>query len=86
MPLRAVGLSLICYWGGFNPAALAAFGLGVLPNLPGFLHKAKVLTSVPPIFDDIYAQAWFVGFILAGVLYGVLMAIGNAIERRGHGS
>lgn len=54
---------------GWNPAGLSAFALGVLPNLPGFLHATGVLKSVPPFFDSVYGYAWFVGFAVAAILY-----------------
>jgi NCS1 family nucleobase:cation symporter-1 len=59
------------YWyqGGWNPVAMWALGLAVLPNLPGFLHVAGAVSSVPAIFDAIYTYAWFVGFGLAGAIY-----------------
>jgi NCS1 family nucleobase:cation symporter-1 len=65
------------YNSGFNPVAIAAFVIAVLPNLPGFLHQAGFLESFPglPIFDQIYTYAWFVGFGLAIVLYSLLMKI-----------
>jgi nucleobase:cation symporter-1, NCS1 family len=67
------------YKGGFNPAALLAFALAVLPNIPGFLHQAGAIGDgvLPPIFDTIYTYAWFVGFGLAGALYlGMMKAQG----------
>jgi len=59
------------YWysNGFNPVAIGAFLIAVLPNLPGFLAAAGALDSVPLVFSNIYTYAWFVGFLLAGVLY-----------------
>ena len=59
------------YRGGYNPVALLAFGVAVLPNVPGFLHAAGAFEDgvVPPIFDTIYTYAWFVGFLLAGGIY-----------------
>jgi NCS1 family nucleobase:cation symporter-1 len=61
--------------GGFNPAAMIAFVLGVLPNVPGFLHQAGAFGDgvVPGFFDTIYTYAWFVGFFLSGALYLGLM-------------
>ena len=61
------------YWysGGFNPVAIVAFVVAVLPNLPGFLAAAGAVESVPAIFSAIYTYAWFVGFLLAGVIYYV---------------
>lgn len=58
--------------GGWNIAGLVAFGLGVLPNLPGFLQAAGAVQSVPAIFTGIYQYAWFVGFIVAGAVYYLL--------------
>jgi NCS1 family nucleobase:cation symporter-1 len=63
------------YWyrSGFNPVALAALVVAVLPNLPGFLHVAGALDSVAPIFDQLYTYAWFIGFALAGIVHYVGM-------------
>ena len=61
------------YKGGFNPVALVAFVIAVIPNVPGFLKAAGALDSVAPIFESIYTYAWFVGFLLAGALYLVGM-------------
>lgn len=57
------------YSNGFSIAALVAFGLAVLPNLPGFLSQIGVLGHVSPIFKSLYEQAWFVGLGVAFVLY-----------------
>ncbi len=57
------------YTGGFSLAALAAFALAVLPNLPGFLVQTGYISGAHPVFTSIYQQAWFVGFGLAFVLY-----------------
>ena len=63
------------YRGGFNLAAIVAFVLAVLPNVPGFLHQAGAFGDgvVPVAFDTIYTYAWFVGFFIAGGLYLALM-------------
>jgi NCS1 family nucleobase:cation symporter-1 len=65
------------YWysGGFNPVALFALFIAVLPNLPGFLHAAGVLVWVPPVYDQIYTYAWFVGFAIAGAIHYVGMKL-----------
>ncbi len=57
---------------GWNHAGLIAFALGVAPNLPGFLHAAGAVKSVPAVFDGIYVYAWFVGFIVAAGVYYLL--------------
>jgi NCS1 family nucleobase:cation symporter-1 len=63
------------YNNGYNPIALIALALGVLPNIPGFLAQIKVLneTSVPGVFMEIYHYAWFAGLAIAGVAYAILM-------------
>ncbi|MEZ5485924.1 MAG: cytosine permease, partial [Lysobacteraceae bacterium] len=63
------------YKGGWNPAALIALVLGVLPNLPGFLKAAGFIDSVPAIFETIYAYAWFVGLAVAAVVHLALMKL-----------
>ena len=57
---------------GWNLAGLSALVIGVLPNLPGFLHAAGFVETVPEIFDLVYNYAWFVGVFVAGGLYMVL--------------
>lgn len=61
------------YVGGFNPVALVAFGIAVLPNILGFAHAAGIVSEVAPVWDQIYSYAWFVGFLLGGGLYWVGM-------------
>ncbi len=63
------------YTGGFNPAAIVALVVAVLPNVPGFLQAAGFVESVPPIFSELYTYAWFVGFFIAAILYLVLMKL-----------
>ncbi len=57
---------------GWNPVALVALALGVLPNLPGFLAAAGALDKVPTFWTDIYTYAWFVGFFVSGGVYFLL--------------
>ena len=65
------------YWyaRGFNPVALFALVVAVIPNLPGFLHAAGAVDWVPPIYDRIYTYAWFVGFSIAAVIHYVGMKL-----------
>jgi NCS1 family nucleobase:cation symporter-1 len=66
------------YRGGWNPAALIALLIGVLPNLPGFLHAAGFVASVPAIFQSIYTYAWFVGLGVAAAVYlGLMRLVGR---------
>jgi nucleobase:cation symporter-1, NCS1 family len=63
------------YQKGFNQVAVIALLLGILPNVPGFLTTIKVVNkdSVWPWLDDLYNYAWFVGFIISGVSYLLMM-------------
>ncbi len=69
------------YTSGFNIAAIVAFVVAVLPNVPGFFHQAGFIETFPglAVFDQIYTYAWFVGFGLAAGLYLILM---NLIPHR----
>lgn len=62
------------YRGGFNPIALIALVLAVLPCVPGFLHVAGFVSvgEGGSIWLRIYDYAWFVGFLLGGGLYWAL--------------
>lgn len=62
------------YRNGWNVAAVTALALGVLPNVPGFLHTAfpRAFPEVG-IFADIYDYAWFFGVFIAMAVYWCLM-------------
>ncbi len=60
-------------YAGFNPAAIVALVIGVLPNVPGFLKSAGFITGERNFFDEIYVYAWFLGFGLSAALYVGLM-------------
>ena len=62
---------------GWNIAGLLSLTIGILPNLPGFLHSAAIVESVPAIFDTVYNYAWFVGCFVAGILYLLMAKKGN---------
>ena len=63
---------------GFNPVALIALAVGILPNVAGFLKSAHLIEGDPTFFDDIYPYAWFTGFFIAGALYWVgTQVLGN---------
>jgi NCS1 family nucleobase:cation symporter-1 len=63
------------YGSGWNMAAIVAFVIGVVPNIPGFLNAAFP-TSFPGVadgFKTIYTYAWFVGIAISALVYGVMM-------------
>jgi NCS1 family nucleobase:cation symporter-1 len=71
------------YRGGWNPLAILAFAIGVLPNLPGFLHAAVParFAAIGAPWTDLYAYAWFVGLFLALVSYWAMMARRSTWDR-----
>jgi nucleobase:cation symporter-1, NCS1 family len=76
------------YISGFNPAAIIALVLAIMPCVPGFLRVigARPVLSEPNFFDHLYTYAWFVTFGLAFVLYCTFMMMFgpriNADKRR----
>ncbi|NJO24774.1 MAG: hypothetical protein HC867_01775, partial [Bacteroidia bacterium] len=60
---------------GFNRYAIIALLLGILPNVPGFLLQIKLISSTafPAWISQLYNYAWFVGFLVSGIVYMLLM-------------
>lgn len=60
---------------GFNIPAVAALLIGILPNVPGFLVTIKAIApdTVPVLLAQLYNYAWFVGFLVSGIAYMLLM-------------
>lgn len=60
---------------GFNIPAVAALLIGILPNVPGFLVTIKAIgpDAVPVWLAQLYNYAWFVGFLVSGIAYMLLM-------------
>ncbi len=63
---------------GVNRRAVVALVLSVIPNIPGFVNAATKTAGTsaaifPPIFDTLYAYAWFIGIALGMILTVVLM-------------
>ncbi|MGC3979200.1 MAG: NCS1 family nucleobase:cation symporter-1 [Paludibacteraceae bacterium] len=60
---------------GYNPKAVIALLLGIVPNIPGFLLQVKLLPpdTVPVWIAHLYNYAWFVGFFVSGTVYYLLM-------------
>lgn len=68
------------YWftGGFNPVALAALTLGIIPCIPGFIGTVTSL-AVPQVWLDLYHYAWFISFGVAFATHILLsMMLGKA--------
>ena len=63
------------YSGGYNPAAITALVAGILPNIPGFLVAIKAMpqSAFPVWVSELYNYAWFVGLLVAGIIYFLLM-------------
>ncbi|GAB4150754.1 MAG: NCS1 family nucleobase:cation symporter-1 [Sphingomonadales bacterium] len=57
---------------GWNLAGLPALAAGVAPNLPGFLEITGLVATVPAFFSTLYGYAWFVGFLVAAIVYSLL--------------
>lgn len=56
---------------GWNKPAWMAFGLSILPVVPGFLVTVGFISAeeVGPFLTELYSYAWFVTFSLAFLLY-----------------
>ena len=71
------------YANGFDPVAIVAFLLGVLPSLQGFLVQVKRLNSDggPPFVVGLFHYAWFIGFAIAFFIYVVAFRIQHGARR-----
>lgn len=66
------------YWyhRGYNPCALLALMVGIAPNLPGFLTSVKVLPDpAGGALLSVYSYSWFIGLLLASVVYVIGMRV-----------
>ncbi|KAJ0027230.1 hypothetical protein Pint_35786 [Pistacia integerrima] len=63
------------YSGGYNLAAIAALIIGILPVIPGLLHKVGFLSTIPDSLTVIYNNAWFFSFFSAGFIYWILSCL-----------
>ena len=59
-------------YAGFNPVAIVALVIGVLPNIPGFLANVG-LYSGSGFIVNLYNYAWFIGLGISSLIYYVLM-------------
>ncbi len=60
------------YAKGFNIRAMIALVVAIAPNVPGFLAQVTDI-AVPEGLANLYNYAWFIGFIIAFLVYGLLM-------------
>jgi NCS1 family nucleobase:cation symporter-1 len=69
-----------CYRGGWNPIAMSAFLIGVLPCLPGFLHASLpgAFPRVSAFLDAVYGYAWFVALGLSAASYALGMRLAGS--------
>ncbi len=62
------------YSNGFNKKAIWALVIGVAPNVPGFLHQLGWMErETMPAVISMYAYAWFIGLVVSGVAYALMM-------------
>jgi NCS1 family nucleobase:cation symporter-1 len=68
------------YKNGWNPVAIAALVLGILPSLPGFLDATGLLPTdaVSAFFKSLYHYSWFVGF---GISFGLYWGITSLLSK-----
>jgi NCS1 family nucleobase:cation symporter-1 len=70
------------YRNGVNRAAMWALVIGILPNISGFLTAVGALdkgTVWPPLVS-LYHYSWFVGFLVSGGVYLLLMRAQTASQ------
>lgn len=67
------------YRRGWNPVALIALAVPVAVNVPGFLHSAmpQWFSGVGAFWVALYGYAWFVGIIVALLLYAGLTRLSS---------
>jgi NCS1 family nucleobase:cation symporter-1 len=65
------------YSQGFNGYAIVSLLLGIVPNIPGFLTTVGVIgkDAVPEWIVRLYSYAWFVGFFVSAISYGLFMRL-----------
>lgn len=59
---------------GYNVAAVVALVAGIIPVVPGFLHKIRALSKISNGFVVVYDNALFFSFIIAGFVYWIIMS------------
>ncbi len=67
-------------YAGINGKAIMALLLGILPNLPGFLHQVGMINSTGFVVS-LYNYAWFIGLAISSLAYWLLMR-NHAVEAK----
>lgn len=66
--------SIYRYTYGINWRAIAAFVVGVAPNLPGFINSINASVKVG-VGKRPYTFAWILGFVITSLVYVVLSTV-----------
>lgn len=66
--------SIYRYTYGINWRAIAAFVIGVAPNLPGFINSINPSVNVG-VGKRPYTFAWILGFVITSLIYVVLSTV-----------
>ncbi len=59
---------------GWNVNAWIAFGVSIIPVLPGFFGTVELM-EVSTFWTDLYSYAWFVTFFLSAIIYYILVKV-----------
>ncbi|KAF7310716.1 NCS1 nucleoside transporter family [Mycena chlorophos] len=76
--------SLYWYTHGVNLRAVAAYLLGLVPNLPGFAAKVNTHVRLPIGFAYVFSLVWPVGLVVGGSCYLLFTALWPPAVRRAH--
>lgn len=69
-------------YAGVRWQALVSLGIGIAPNLPGFIaHASGKAATLGAVWEGIYTHAWFASLVLAGGAYVGLMRVGAGKRR-----
>jgi NCS1 family nucleobase:cation symporter-1 len=71
------------YSGGFNLYGIIALLAGILLNVPGFLVLVKAVKPEAfwPWITSLFDYSWFVGFVVSGAVYYLLMPAQETVNR-----
>ncbi len=67
-------------YAGVRWQALVSLGIGIAPNLPGFIaHASGKAETLGAVWEGIYTHAWFASLALAGGAYVGLMRLNKVV-------